>query len=530
MDGPLLKKWQIDAIQLLVDSGRAELSHFLVQKGKSQTKSHSLSYGFRYLERKIRNKGPLEVVDIQEKFKNTSQLSIQVSEKRHSTYVVEEGLKTVEDLQLDFALRFGFGILRGAILNTPKYGIWSFHHGDPKQYRGGPFGFWEIMQRNPVNGAILQRLTDTLDGGIVLKEGHFKTILHNYKDHVYRLLEETKSWPLAVIKNLQLNPASFVSKVPIKTKAKIYKVPSSLEVLVFLAKELINRFNFHYRSLFRAEKWNIGIVDQSLESIVESELKEPQWLKEAPTNQYWADPFQHPGSPSTILCESFDYSKQRGDIQSISENGDAQTLLELATHLSYPFTFTDKGKHYVLPENFESAQLSLYEIEDQIIKKKRKLLDGSWIDPSLCYADGRWWLFCTEKESPNEKLFLFFANTLEDDFTAHPLNPILTDIQSARPAGKIFQIDKNWYRPAQNCSATYGGSIRLKKIERLTITDYQESFVKEIFPSEDHPYSKGLHTLSPYGNQLLIDGKRFYFNFHAFKAQLLHKLKRLIKS
>ena len=46
--------------------------------------------------------------------------------------------------------------------------MWSLHHDDNRSYRGGPALFWEIYERNPESGTILQILTDALDGGKVL--------------------------------------------------------------------------------------------------------------------------------------------------------------------------------------------------------------------------------------------------------------------------------------------------------------------------------------------------------------------------
>jgi len=44
------------------------------------------------------------------------------------------------------------------------FGVWSWHHGDEDKYRGGPPAFWEIVNADPVTGALLQRLTERLDG------------------------------------------------------------------------------------------------------------------------------------------------------------------------------------------------------------------------------------------------------------------------------------------------------------------------------------------------------------------------------
>ena len=51
---------------------------------------------------------------------------------------------------------------------------------DLEHYRGMPPGFWEVYRGDPVSGVTLQRLTDRLDGGVVLRRGWFKTIDKSY--------------------------------------------------------------------------------------------------------------------------------------------------------------------------------------------------------------------------------------------------------------------------------------------------------------------------------------------------------------
>ncbi|SDE99533.1 formyltransferase family protein [Halorientalis regularis] len=72
------------------------------------------------------------------------------------------------EAECDLAIRFGFGVLRGAVLDAPDYGVLSFHHGDIREYRGRPAGFWEFYDGRETAGVTLQRLTETLDGGEVV--------------------------------------------------------------------------------------------------------------------------------------------------------------------------------------------------------------------------------------------------------------------------------------------------------------------------------------------------------------------------
>lgn len=70
--------------------------------------------------------------------------------------------------EVDVAVHFGVGILRGEILEAPTLGVIGFHHGDLRFYRGGPPGFWEFVHGRSTTGVTVQRFTETLDGGEIL--------------------------------------------------------------------------------------------------------------------------------------------------------------------------------------------------------------------------------------------------------------------------------------------------------------------------------------------------------------------------
>ena len=72
-------------------------------------------------------------------------------------------IEEIKKYNLDFILKLSRGIIKGEILNTAEYGIWSFHHDDEMKYRGRPACFWEIYNNDPVTGAILQKLSNKLD-------------------------------------------------------------------------------------------------------------------------------------------------------------------------------------------------------------------------------------------------------------------------------------------------------------------------------------------------------------------------------
>lgn len=67
--------------------------------------------------------------------------------------------------EVDIAVRFGFGILKGAALTAPNHGVLSYHHGDITECRGRPAGFYEFIHGRNTAGITVQRLGEALDTG-----------------------------------------------------------------------------------------------------------------------------------------------------------------------------------------------------------------------------------------------------------------------------------------------------------------------------------------------------------------------------
>jgi hypothetical protein len=108
----------------------------------------------------------------------------------------------------------------------------------------------------------------------------------------------------------------------------------------------------------------------------------------------------------------------------------------------------------------------------------------------------------------DHQLNLFYADELTGEWTPHPLNPIVTSINSARPAGSFIKIDGKIIRPSQNSGTTYGGKIVLNEITELTETTYSEKKVEVIAPEDfKNKNIVGVHTISSMGNSTLIDAK-----------------------
>lgn len=283
---------------------------------------------------------------------------------------------------------------------------------------------------------------------------------------------------------------------------------------------------------FRHDDWNIGIVDTPIVSLLNREKELPiHWFPRSAKGAFLADPFgvMRDGTIN-ILCEEFDYRSPKGRIVSIEfTNGiftKPKVVLELPFHVSYPYLIQHDGATYCLPETNEAFEIGLYKARDfpnQWDKVTTLVDDFAGVDSTVFRYDGRWWLTCTDEEGSLEDLYAWYSSDLLGPWQPHAANPIKRDIRSARPAGTPFLHRGNLYRPAQDCSKTYGGRIVLNRILKLTPSEFKEEPASFIEPDEDGPWPDGAHTVSEVGSVTLLDGKRQRFIPSALKNDPLYK-------
>ena len=192
---------------------------------------------------------------------------------------------------------------------------------------------------------------------------------------------------------------------------------------------------------------------------------------------------------------------------------DKVVVLHDGTHFSFPYVFEHEVEVYCIPENAASGKTRLYRLScsEKQFEPIAELSDKPLIDPVLFKWGKHWWLFGTLPGFPSERLYIYYATNLLGPYHPHAGNPVKTDIFSARPAGKPFVVEGTLYRPAQNCSKTYGGSIVINQVITLSPEEFQEQPSTELFPARNWRYNKGMHTLSGNGGITVIDAKRMQF-------------------
>ena len=167
---------------------------------------------------------------------------------RFSVLLLPESEQLLRSLQLHVLVNFTNHILRGEILSIPEYGVWSYHHGDPREFRGFPPGFWEIYQGAPYTGAILQKLEHRLDDGVVLRKLTFPTIHHSYYRQREALFSISVPWLSEVARDILSNSPPPMNKTETEVVGPIYTRATNPELLRFLGILLRNKLRRLFKS------------------------------------------------------------------------------------------------------------------------------------------------------------------------------------------------------------------------------------------------------------------------------------------
>ncbi len=477
----------------------------------------------KIVERGSRLPDAFELKDLSGLLEDVPVVEVTPIQKKVSDYFRDEDIAEIREHNIDLLIRVGFRILRGEILRTTKYGVWSYHHGDNAVNRGGPAGFWETMEGWPETGSMLQILSEDIDNGRVLCRSYSCT-QPTVTDNKNNLYWKTLSFiPRKLEQLYELGEESFFKQVDRENSQvnlysrRLYTQPCTIERLRLVGTKAAGKLKDKYANKFYFDQW---FLMYHLGSSGYSSMWRYKKIL-PPKDRFWADPhiiFEK--GKYYLFIEEFLFDKNRGHISLMlmDENGnygEPVPVLEKPYHLSYPFVFKFEDDYYMVPESAENRTVDLYKCVEFPNKwqHQKTLLDGvNAVDATLHYQEGRWWMFVNIAEnrgaSSCDELFLFFSDDLfGDSWSPHPLNPIISDVKRARPAGKIFSENGCLYRPSQNCSKRYGYGFHINRITCLNEKDYQEEIVTSVLPDWEknllatHTYNR-VHQLS------IIDGQR----------------------
>lgn len=405
-----------------------------------------------------------------------------------------EELQRIKEQDLDCIIRCGSGILKGGILNITKFGVLSFHHGDNRVNRGGPTGFWEVLQAHPSSGFVIQRLNEELDGGEILVRGNIMTS-EFWLQNDAQLNEKSTKFLILLLKNLA-NKRQLPKTEGVRIHSNsLYKIDTPAPLIQYLARVITPKIIDKAITKLcgkRTERWSVAYAEHSNHSKSLWRYKEVR----NPDGCFLADPFVFGfNGEHYIFVEDFSYAEKRGRISVIRlcETGyEFQgVVLEEQFHLSFPYVFENEGNIYMVPESSENNDIRLYKcVKFPNIWKLEQIImdDVSAADSIIISHDKSYYLLtniCSSGiQDHHSELHVFYSDRLTSN-SWKPIssgNPIIFDSQKARNGG-FFRHDGVLYRVNQiHGKAHYGKAFAINEILNISTEEYSERSVSVVTP------------------------------------------------
>lgn len=290
-----------------------------------------------------------------------------------------------------------------------------------------------------------------------------------------------------------------------------------------LARGIVQRL---YHLCYHAPHWRVGWRRLAGPDVIDLRCHPDSGWRVLPDDgrRFYADPFPLDYRGETwLFVEDFVHALGKGLVSAVrfSDDGPVGTpvpVLEEPHHLSYPFVFVRGGEAWMVPETGSAGTIDLY---------RATAFPGGWVkeatlvsglvasDATLVEHGGRWWMFATVRDaapdaplgsgSYSDALHLWSAPDFRGPWTPHAQNPVLVDVASARPAGRIVARGGALIRPIQDCTQGYGRTLALARIDRLDDGGFTQTVETTLSAGPSWPGTR-LHTLNRSETLECIDG------------------------
>lgn len=517
VDGFSAPAWVYSMIERINNSKYAEIVLIVKKRSSNQPKEsfgtkfsknfrHIAYIVYRKLEDKIFKPSPFAFTkkELDKLVSHVPVLEVSPAEKKFSDIIEQNDIEKISTYNIDVFIRFGFRILRGDILKTARYGIWSYHHGDNRINRGGPAGVWESIEGWNETGCILQILTENLDGGEVLYRSWSQKEIISVNRTINNFYWKAVSFiPRKLEELYESGGDEFKKRIAKQNEGisfysnRLYTTPENTEFISRILNQYFKWFKLKIWFWFNFEQWILLYCFNTDGRPATSIFRYKRIVP--PKDRFWADPcVVHHNGKYFIFLEELIYKQNNGRahiaVMEMDDKGNytkPQVILKQDYHLSYPFVFEYKGSWYMIPETMEKRTIELYKCNSfpgkwEFVMNLKENIEA--VDTTIFEKDGKVWMFTNIKEnegaSPHDELFLFYADELlTNEWSPHPKNPIVSDVRSARQAGALFFYDNKLYRPSQDCSRRYGYSTVINEIIEMNTDNYAEKPVSNILPN-----------------------------------------------
>jgi hypothetical protein len=495
IDRGRVASWQADALRAIAEPSRFFIYDCSNSRSHRTRLAHAVYYGLNLLA--VRN--PLtRRVPVPAELQIDRRTSFEAEPSGAWEQLPSALLDQISEDSPEIIIKFGMGLLRV----PPKLAcpILSYHHGDPRQYRGRPAGFYEIMNGATEIGQVVQILSNQLDAGAVVAFAETKAHRHSWRQS---LMEAYRVSPLLL--SQAIRNARIGRTLAMNPKGRNYRLPSNVTALHFIARSIAAWLRRLAYGAFVEKRWKAAgaaLPDdwriENLHSLVDASTWRTMPIPEC--YRFLADPFFGPGD--AILAEGM---RPSGLGEIVSFNGVECSALPIAGgHCSYPSTLEFEGRQLLLPETSDWSGPMLFEFTPNGLEH-RCALDVSGrprlLDPTLFEHRGRWFLFGNRADEGDKVLRLWFADSPFGAFCEHPDSPICLSPAGGRMAGSILNHAGRRYRPGQDLRGSYGDGLLLFEIVELSPGAYRESQCLDL----RFGHRGGPHTLNIRANNVLFD-------------------------
>lgn len=444
-------------------------------------------------------------------------------------------LALLKEARLDLLLHLGSGELSKQLAECAQSGIWLLQDSDLRDASEVPGQFWDIYDGIPVI---------TRGPRVVECIGNCTRVLYRSRGitNMLSLVRNQNAawWNLAEFLVGKLSRGRAVRERAAKFRAahaprqKAHtRTLGSIRMASFLMRLALRTLHHEFNKCFFEEQWRIVVQAADKDKLLPT-ASGTFFCIDPPRDRFYADPFVIERSGRTyIFFEDYRFATKKGLISccEVDDSGNYSkptVVLARDYHLSYPFLFEWQGEIYLLPETRENRTIEIYRATDFPFSWECETVlmkDVAATDSTLFQHQGKWWLFTSgvkDQTTPNEELFLYFADSPLGSWTPHPKNPIVSDPRRARPAGNLYFKNGKLIRPGQDCSKGYGYAIQLNQVNVLSETDYWETPLARITP-EWVSGSRGIHTFNQGEKRQVMDAKFRISRFHLAHLALTNK-------
>ena len=423
-------------------------------------------------------------------------------------------LEKIKNANLDLLIYTSIGNLKGEILTVCPNGIIAIHYSHDEKNQIGPPGFWEVYDRRPRTGFIIQRFKDEFGQAEILYRGFVATSWF-YSLNLANLCEIANPYLHDAIEDIT-SKKSFLSIQKIKTAPPILPTfPSIIHSFIYLLKTtriLLEKLFIKYGG--RCYRWSVAY--QFIDTWHNAELNKSTKIPN-PKNRFLADPFViYRNGSHYCFVEDYDLLKKKGSISVYKLSPGSSTQLGTALvedfHLSYPYLFEFNNELYMCPETGEKREIRIYKCVDFPLKwvfHKTLMNDVSAADTSIFAYEDKWWMFTNLDRSSicdhSSQLHIFYAsNPMSDDWIPHINNPVIFDPLTARNGGLIKNMNSIYRVYQRQGFDLYGEAFGVAKIDKLTTSEYSEKILFEAEPTFFKGI-KGTHTFNFEKGILVLD-------------------------